>query len=201
MDSKGLSNYVVGEMLGQGNYGVVYSAKHIHTGQEVAIKFETYGICPSLLKHEARVLLCLKGCTGIPKLIAYGVFGGIKYLIMEKMRHKVSPNELALFNKTLVNVRKELEMLLRTIHKKGFVHRDVKPDNIMLDFSGNVTLIDFGFATSYSSKQKKKSSKIVGTRSFLGPLGLAGYICPEVDNEGVEKSLEFYQSDLYEKLK
>lgn len=200
MDSKGLRNYIVGNMLGEGNYGVVYSAKHCVTGQEVAIKFERYSLVPSLLQHEARVLLCLKGCPGIPKVLGYGVFGGIKYLIIDKICDKISSNTLAAFNKTLQDVSIELDRLLANIHRKGFIHRDVKPDNIMFDGSGNVMLIDFGFATNYKSIQKKRSTKIVGTRTFLGPLGLKGYVCPEVDKEGAAKTIEFYKKDIYGKL-
>jgi len=197
MDTKGITNYIMGDMLGKGNFGVVYAARHCMTGQEVAIKFEIYGLSPSLLQHEARVLLCLKGCAGIPKVIGYGVFGGIKYLIMERMVDKVTQNTLLSFNKTLSDGIIELEGLLRRIHSKGFVHRDVKPDNIMFDVSGNLTLIDFGFATNYSSKPKKsKSAKVVGTKAFLGPLGLEGFICPEVDKEGAKKTIEFYESNL-----
>lgn len=196
MVSKGLTNYIIGDMLGQGNYGVVYSAKHCLTEQEVAIKFETYGLAPSLLQHEARVLLCLKGCPGIPKVLGYGVFGGIKYLIMDRMFDKISLDTLTTFNKTLSDVSTELDKLLLNIHRKGFIHRDVKPDNLMFDVSGNVTLIDFGFATNHSSKQKKRSAKVVGTKTFLGPRGLKGEICPEVDKEGAEKTLEFYRNYL-----
>jgi len=191
-----LCDYAFGKTLGEGNFGIVYSANHLESNEDVAIKFEIQDIPTSLLKHEAKVLLSLKGIYGIPRLISYGSYQSIKYLIINKMVSHVDASSLAYYSKSLDNVENELSDILKTIHSKGFVHRDVKPDNIMFDSSGNLTLIDYGFATNYyvkKGKQKKQNQGLVGTKEFLGPLGLQGYVCPEVDMEGLQKTMDYYR--------
>lgn len=197
-----INDYALGEVLGEGNFGVVYSGTHNKTSEDVAIKFETQDLPTSLLKHEAKVLLSLKGTRGIPRLISYGSYQGVKYMVMNRMTYSIDVSSLSFYGKSVKDIESELSGVLRTIHSKGFVHRDVKPDNIMFDSSGNVTLIDFGFATNYSSKsciKRTKSESYVGTKEFLGPLGLQGYVCPEVDIESSQKTMKYYR-DYFEKL-
>jgi serine/threonine protein kinase len=152
----------------------------------------------SLLKHEAKVLLSLKGTRGVPRLISYGSCKGIKFLIMERMISCVNDRSLKQYEKTLDGIENELCDVLKGIHSKGFIHRDVKPDNIMFDMSGNLTLIDYGLATSYRSNKSlsvTRSKGIVGTKAFLGPMGLQGYVCPDVDMESMKKTIDFYRDN------
>lgn len=196
-----IGKFIIENKLGEGNFGVVYGGKCTETGKKVAIKIEKEQyIQTSLLKHEAKVLLALKGCSGVPSLLGYGLFQKHRYIVIplfdNSLCDRIKDNGKMAGLQCLL-IRSQLKDILKSIHKRGFIHRDVKPDNIM--FSGNnIYLIDYGCATNYknkiacktTSKNNIQTKSYVGTYEFLGELGKKGYICCDVDYEGLEKTIE-----------
>lgn len=202
-----IEDFEIGEELGEGAFGIVYGGVCKRTGKPVAIKIEKEVDVPtSFVKHEAQVLLALKGCKGVPALLGYGVISDHRYLITPLLERSLSDMIRAdgpLSGMDALTIHGQVRKVLKGIHKKGFVHRDVKPDNIM--FSGDdVYLIDYGCATNYRIAERRhraesrspnnrtppKSSSYVGTYEYLGELGRQGCICCEVDFEGLDKSIE-----------
>ena len=160
MTTNVIDNYVFNkekDLLGQGNFGVVMRAKNLdydyETARYVAIKIEKedFEEEKSLIQHEAQVLLSLKGCNGIPRLIKYGNYFGFRYLITplfkETLTERIKKGSVSSLE--ILVYRKKLKEIIDNIHKRGFIHRDVKPDNIMFDDNDNLYLIDFGCATRY----------------------------------------------------
>lgn len=198
---------MVCEKLGEGAFGVVYRGKCTKTDRDVAIKLEKEPDAPtSFIRHEAKVLLSLKGCRGVPPLLGYGVFEEHRYIVIplfnESLRDRVA-REGGLQGLNGLVLRNQVRDVLKEIHKRGFIHRDIKPDNVM--FGGdNVFLIDFGCATNYKTAANRanrdnlsphnrtppKTKSYVGTYEFLGELGRQGYVCREVDYEALEKTME-----------
>lgn len=202
-----IGDFVINERLGEGAFGVVYSGRCSKTGKQVAIKIEKEQDIPtSFAKHEASVLLSLKGCRGVPSLLGYGLFQEHRYIVTplfdESLQDRVN-RDGKLDGLNGLMIRKQIRDILKSIHKRGFIHRDIKPDNVM--FSGkDIYLIDFGCATNYKTAERNhksnnksphnrtppKSNSYVGTYEFLGDMGKQGYICCEVDFEGLEKTMD-----------
>lgn len=200
-------DFEIGDKLGEGAFGLVYNGTCRKTGKRVAIKVEREPDNPtSFVKHEAQVLIALKGCKGVPPLLGYGMLEGHRYLVVplfdESLADRVKRDGL-LSGMTALTLRKRVKDIVKDIHRRGFIHRDIKPDNVM--FAGDsVYLIDFGCATNYRVAQKRhrekssspnnrtppKTSSYVGTYEFLGEMGRQGYVCCEVDFEGVDKTID-----------
>lgn len=190
-----IGNFTICEKLGEGMFGIVYSGKCNKTNRDVAIKIEKeQDFSTSLVKHEAKVLLALKGCQGVPPLLGYGTFHEHRYIVLPLF-------DVSLFDKIKQSgklngldgllIHKQVKQILTSIHKRGFIHRDVKPDNIMLDSENNIYLIDYGCATNYKRSQTPSATRsYVGTYEYLGELGKRGIVCPEVDFESLDKTME-----------
>lgn len=212
-----IKNYELLSLLGEGNFGYVFRGKCQTTGRDVAIKIEKeLDIPTSLIKHEAQVLLSLKGCPGVPALFDYGLYKDHRYIITQlfdetletRMRTKSlssSSTQTSHTSLELLVIKNKLTKIVKEIHKRGFIHRDIKPDNIMFDNNNNIYLIDFGFATNYNMYTTSStcqteteteiktttSGKYVGTYDFLGECGRKGLVCKEVDYEGLDITMNY----------
>lgn len=185
--------------IGEGNEGVVYHGRS-PSGLNVAVKLEKPSNGKSLLQHETTVLLSLKECIGIPKVLGYGCIDGIKYLITDLFDKTLDSYIIDKSECSIDYIRNSLLKIANTIHKKGFIHRDIKPSNIMFDKDGNLYIIDFGLATRERCNILKTSSgSFVGTYNFLGPMGRAGYVSKLVDFESIELVCQ-YISNTYSLL-
>lgn len=192
-----IDNFKIISKIGEGMFGYVFSGYCQTTGKEVAIKIEKELDLPtSILKHEAQILLSLKGCNGVPPLLGYGLFEGHRYIITP-FYHITLETKISKFGKMngldALMLCDKIKRILKCIHKKGFIHRDIKPDNIMFDNNDSIYLIDYGLSTNYilSNVKQTQSGTHVGTYEFLGELGRKGFICREVDYEGLEKTIEY----------
>lgn len=135
-----LEKYTVIRSLGSGSFGSVQLAKHKLTGSFVAIKRGEN------LAHECTVLQWLKWIDYVPKLKWYSP----SIAIMEYVGNPITLNandaiEFSQMKST--DWLKQLVAVLKDIHEYGILHRDIKPDNIILHpQSGRIYLIDFGLS-------------------------------------------------------
>lgn len=185
--------YTVRQKLGEGGMGLVYLAWDNNLGQEVVIKV------PRLQQHdgpafaqrfnsEIRSLVQLSH-PHVVKVLDVGEAGGhpfavIQYLAGGSLESKrvrqpngapkpISPKSLALWLPKIADA-------LDFVHSQGYVHRDVKPANILFDRYGNPFLSDFGVARVLNATEAHQSQAtgglILGTPEFMAPelvLGLA----------------------------
>lgn len=178
---------IVGE-LGSGGVGSVFRAEHLKLGHHVAIKV----LQPHLVTHpqfrprferEARALAALAH----PHVVAwtdYSVTGECPYLVMELLDGRPLKTDIAAGPMDPRRVRAIVRQVIGTLiyaHRLGFVHRDLKPDNIFLldlptepDF---VKLLDFGFVklVEHDGAAPEKSQL---TASGMG-MGTPTYMSPE----------------------
>lgn len=142
--------------------------KHIRSGYEIVEK--TLTIKRGL--EEINIMKQLKG-NYFPKLIDYVTKPNQSVLYMEKIEG-IPFAEICLNSKFRQQVLNHMDIVmfncfecLKAFHSEGFLHRDVKPDNLMIDERLNVFLIDFGTAIPFEAHHLK--SNYVGTLAYMSP--------------------------------
>jgi serine/threonine-protein kinase len=178
--------YRILERLGAGGMGVVYRGERTELGRAVAIKF-LHGLVaedPSIQKRfriEAQAMSQLSHpcCVSI---IDFGVEGGAPFMVMDfvtgqTLRSRVHEGGAVPVKQALSIMRQVLAGLAHA-HERGIVHRDIKPDNIILtDAIGlgeQVRILDFGLAKLRDTAPGLTLGMPVGTPSYMAPEQIRG---------------------------
>lgn len=170
-----LRNYELLSVLGHGGFGITYYARDTTLGREVAIKeylptalalrddgttvvprstefAEDFIWGRERFLEEARILASLDGAPAVVRVYDFLEANGTAYMIMGLARGDTLEQRLKRDGKvSAATVKRMLDRLLDgldAVHRAGFLHRDVKPANIILDKNNNPTLIDFGASRS-----------------------------------------------------
>jgi serine/threonine protein kinase len=180
-----LSSRVIGrkyrleQKIGSGSFGVVYSAVDVTSGQEVAVKLEPTTSRHQLSSYEAKVLRQLRGGEGIPQVLWFGSEEDYNCMVIQKLGPSLedilhSCNHL-LSLKTTIMLALQILVRIEYIHNQSFLHRDIKPDNFLID-AQNLTLvyaIDFGLAkkyrdpTSHQHIPYRENKSLTGTARYV----------------------------------
>jgi predicted Ser/Thr protein kinase len=172
--------------LGRGAMGIVYRAQDPTIGRAVAIKTikladlsdeAERGRLQERLFREAQSAGILSH-PGIVVVYDVGQDGEVTYIAMEFVNgpslEKILIREEAPDQKTVVNVLQQTASALDYAHKKGIVHRDIKPGNIMIDEDGTVKITDFGIAKISASHQLTQTGTVMGTPNYMSPEQVQG---------------------------
>ena len=169
-----LSFYKIGRIIGRGAFGKVNLALHILSGYLVAMKsFNKNKLQIPLykIKNEIKIMQKLRNNKNIVKLLEFFENEKYYFIIMENViggNLFTSINKMGYLPESLAkNIFKQLIETVKYIHSKGIVHRDIKPDNILLNLNNEIKLCDFGV-----SKEIKKGiliKDICGTPAFIAP--------------------------------
>ena len=180
------NKYRLVEKLGEGTFGMIFKCES--SDGLCAFKFEKKRPNKrSLLKAESDIMMILKG-PGIPRIISYIEEGDYNIMIMELLGKslegllKQSPGK-KMSIKTVCLLGIEMLKILKYIHDKNYIHRDIKPDNFAIGYSepNNLFLLDFGLAKKYRSsrtleqKPMQKNKKLTGTARYASINALRGY--------------------------
>lgn len=157
--------------LGRGAHGVVYRVRR--GGHDWAMKVFTdpvdaEGVALVALRREA-ALLAWVGHVGLPQVHEVGQVGDKSYLIMDLVEGLSLSAVLAGGRPAIervVELGARIGETLDAVHAVGLVHRDVKPNNIMIEPGGRVRLIDFGAAAQAGGLQ---TDLIMGTLLYCAP--------------------------------
>ncbi|XP_043717914.1 casein kinase 1-like protein 10 isoform X2 [Telopea speciosissima] len=155
--------FKLGRKIGSGSFGELYLGVNIQSGEEVAIKLESVKTKHPQLHYESKLYMLLQGGTGIPHLKWFGVEGEYNVMVIDLL----GPSLEDLFNycnrkftlKTVLMLADQLINRVEYMHSRGFLHRDIKPDNFLMGLgrrANQVYIIDYGLAKKYRDLQTHK---------------------------------------------
>ncbi|HEU4406064.1 MAG TPA: serine/threonine-protein kinase, partial [Polyangiaceae bacterium] len=175
--------YVVEELIGGGNIGLVYRARHKVIGKTVAVKL----LRPDFARDDEvseRFLVEAKAASGVdnPHVVDIGDFGalpdGTAYFVMEYLDGRplseLIRDEAPLPLDRIAHIGKQIAAGVGAAHAKGIVHRDLKPDNLLLTRRGDeedfVTVVDFGIAkVAGAANRLTVAGTLYGTPHYMSP--------------------------------
>jgi serine/threonine protein kinase len=173
-----LPNLEVTEILGQGGMGVVYKGRQPLLDRHVAIKLirPDFGDDEDAQRRfvdEARALAKLTH-PYIVSVFDCGKAGDLYYLVMEyvpgtSLRQLIA--QKAVSDRDVLDFLPQIGEALQHAHDSGIVHRDVKPENILVDRRNRVRLVDFGLARWFGGAQQRgpEDSRVAGTWGYMAP--------------------------------
>src|SRR3989440_1780939 len=185
-----LGNYRLARLLGQGGFAEVYLGEHIYLGTSAAIKVLYTQIASDDIEHfrkEARTVARLVH-PYIARVLEYGVEGTTPFLVVDyapngslRTRH---PRGIPLPVSTVGGYVTQVADALQYAHDQKVIHRDVKPENMLLDRRNEVLLSDFGIAlvaqtSHYHSTQGMQ--EIAGTIAYMAPEQIQSHAVPASD--------------------
>jgi serine/threonine-protein kinase len=179
--------YEIVERIGEGGMGVVYAAKDTTLRRPVAIKVLSSSrvgnkTAAARLRREARAAAAFAD-PGIAQVFDFGETPeGGAFLVMELVHGKIIVGKPPPQPEVLRIVR-EVARTLDAAHAVGLIHRDVKPDNIMIRDDGRVTLLDFGIAKDVGSVSTQRGGEADSADSVVTAagtlMGTPPYVSPE----------------------
>jgi serine/threonine protein kinase len=191
MDPEKVSHYRILEKLGAGGMGVVYLAEDMKLGRKVAIKilgqeFTTNKDRLNRFEQEASAASNLNH-PNILTIYEVGVDEGRHYIATEyidgvTLRRKIAATPLQ--TPEILDVAVQVASALEEAHTAGIVHRDIKPDNIMVRRNGYVKVLDFGLAKLTETIDRSPSDAEASTRVLVQTdagvvMGTSHYMSPE----------------------
>lgn len=196
---RSIAEFELFEVLGEGAEGVVRRGRDRRTGKNVALKW-IFGDGPGGHGHPDRRALameagCLHACRGHPSIIgihdvAADPKTGDVHLVLELVRGGLTLRESMwrpLSEDVVREMMRQLISAARKIHDAGFIHRDMKPENVLVCPLGALKVCDFGSATRQEPAGKPHEAHPVGTLQYNSPELLDGNWCygPAVDMWGL----------------
>ena len=181
MGNTRVSHYEITRRLGRGGMGEVFEAKDLDLGRSVALKFvaaEMTADAEALkrLEREARAAAALQH-PHIATLYAFERDGGRSFIAMELMsggtvRERILAGRLPIGQ--ALAIARDTAAALAHAHRRGIVHRDVKPENLMFSEGGIVKLMDFGLARAAQASRLTMTGSALGTAAYMPPEATRG---------------------------
>jgi len=178
MIGKTVLQYEILEQIGEGGMGTVYKAKDTKLDRFVALKFLPSQIATTE-DEKARFIQEAKAASAMNHPNICTIYDiqedeGKLFIVMEYIDGvTLKDNTQTLSDKKILEYSAQIAEGLAAAHEKGIVHRDIKPDNIMIRKDGIVQIMDFGLAKLYTDSNVSRLTK-AGTT-----MGTMGYMSPE----------------------
>ncbi len=186
------NRYMIVKHIGQGGMADVYVAVDTLLNREVAIKILRGELCSdpiSLLRFQREAQAsCALIHPNIVEIYDVGEDSNHHYIVMEYIRGRTLKQLInqrgALLKEEAVDIMKQLVSATQEAHKKGVIHRDIKPQNVLVKDDGTIKMVDFGIALAHDALQLTQADSVMGSVHYLAP-------------ELARGESATYQSDIY----
>ena len=180
--SRFAGRYEIGRELGRGGVSVVYAARDRQVGQDVALKLlvpspATANTARERMRREVHAVrrLAHPNIVGVYDFVEDGAYGAVIMELVDgedldrrvRRAGALGPDEVA-------RIGTEVAHALAAAHRQGILHRDVKPQNILLARDGRARLTDFGSARMDGDSTITRTGAIVGTLAYMAPETVSG---------------------------
>ena len=168
-----LTNYKLVQKLGEGSFATIYKAENVSEQKLYALKFEKRSNEFEFLEDEAIMMRYLK-YTQIPKIISFGKTTDYNIMIMELLGESLVfyfDIKKKFSVKTVSMIAYQLLNILEFIHDKHIIHRDIKPDNLLMGLNEKnavLYLIDFGLAKKFRSSKTLMQYPYIRKKKMTG---------------------------------
>jgi len=176
-----LGNYRILRLLGTGGFAEVYLGEHIRLNTEAAIKVLHTQLTDKEMEdflNEARTIARLDH-PNIVRVMEFDVQAGNPFLVMTyavnntlRQRH---PRGQRLSLATIVPYVKQVADALQYAHESELIHRDVKPENMLVGRRNEILLSDFGIATVARTSRSGTGQDMAGTAAYMAPEQIQGH--------------------------
>jgi serine/threonine-protein kinase len=178
--------YRIEQILGRGGMGVVYRATDTQLDEIVAIKTLSVDVmsrsAEDLERFKREIRLARKIThRNVLRTFDYGEADGMYFISMEFVRGYTLAELLEqapdkkLAPRTAMGITRQVCRGLEAAHEQGIIHRDIKPQNVLIDAKGEVKLMDFGIARMTETKDAMtQAGLIIGTPHYMSPEQVMG---------------------------
>lgn len=184
---KEIGNYTIESLLGSGGMGEVYLAREVKLNRRVALKilprhFVADAERAARFEREALALSALNH-PNLATVYEVGEAGGLHFIAMEFVEGQTLRSMIrdGLKLKNSLSIAGQVAEALSAAHRQGIIHRDIKPDNIMVRSDGYVKLLDFGLAKLTEARalqeaevEHTQAGAAIGTLAYMSPEQAAG---------------------------
>lgn len=169
--------YKLADFIGQGGMSLVYRAVDIRTGHSVAVKIlkSEYNSDKEFLERFQREAQAasLMSHHNIVNLLDVGVEGEYRYLVLEYVSGSTLKDIIRqkgqLSTHTAIQIAIRILSALQHAHDNGIIHRDIKPQNVLVHSDGHVKVADFGIARMTNAFTISKGDTVVGSVHYSSP--------------------------------
>lgn len=169
--------YEITELIGEGGMADVYKAVDVVDNKTIAVKILKKEFAESeeflrRFRNESKAIAVLSH-PNIVKIYDVGFSEKIQYIVMEYIDgitlKEYIENERVLSWKDAVHFVTQILRALQHAHERGIVHRDIKPQNIMMFTDGTIKVMDFGIAKFAREEGKTATDQAIGTVHYISP--------------------------------
>jgi eukaryotic-like serine/threonine-protein kinase len=182
-----LGNYQIFRLLGEGSFAQVFLGEHVYLNTQAAVKVLSTQLGNGEVEwflREARTIARLVH-PNIVRVLDFGVQDGIPFLVLDYAPNgslrQVYPKGQPLPLPTIVSYINQAAEALQYAHDEKFIHRDVKPENMLLGRRGELLLSDFGLALVAQSTNRQSLQELAGTVAYIAPEQIQGNPRPASD--------------------
>ncbi len=182
-----LGNYRLVRLLGSGGYAQVYLGQHVLLEMQAAVKILSAQLSDREVERfctEVRTISRLAH-PNIVRLLEFDVAEGVPFLVMEYATNGTLAQRYPLGTRlaltTIVPFIKQAAAALQYAHDEKLIHRDVKPENLLLGEHDRLLLSDFGIAIMAHSSRSLMTQEVLGTVAYMAPEQLQGKPRPASD--------------------
>jgi peptide/nickel transport system substrate-binding protein len=180
-------NYRLVALLGQGSFAEVYLGQHLRLELQAAIKVLHTHLTEQEAAHFSQEAQTIAKLThpSIVRVFDYDVQDGVPFLVMDyapngSLRRRYPKGSVVPLAQIISSV-KQVAAALQYAHAQKFIHRDVKPENMLVGRQQEVLVSDFGLAALAHSSGSLSTQEAIGTLAYMAPEQIEGHPRPASD--------------------